>query len=345
MHRVCARNWIVPRPRVCDLVPREAGRSRPQGREREVGETAQGVGVAVVQVDQRPGDAGQQHLHVEHLDVRAQSPLSSAELEHPLELAGGLAILDELALGPGQHLDHQAVLGQPDDDLVEDHAEGLERVVVGQSRSPGHDVLQPVDVHPGQGHDQVGLRRIAAIDGGLADARPLGHLRDGGVETVLGEDLDRRHKHAFVVAAGIGSSPRPTRPHRRRSPGSPVPPPAGVSRLTRTLTGPQGPLLLASSTGPLGPFHLDPEDHHGVAPVPTRPLVLRPPSGGGQHLGRGPRGPGLGAGTLAGPTNDQFELSGIESTEAFDLINERSPRAAPDGATARVVFGRPPARL
>ncbi|WP_243395469.1 MMPL family transporter [Nocardioides currus] len=50
---------------------------------------------------------------------------------------------------------------------------------------------------------------------------------------------------------------------------------------------------------------------------------------------------GAGAATLAGQTNDNFELSGIESTEAFDLIQERSPQAAPDGASARVVFEAP----
>lgn len=49
----------------------------------------------------------------------------------------------------------------------------------------------------------------------------------------------------------------------------------------------------------------------------------------------------VGAGTLAGQTDDNFELSGIESTQAFDLISERSPQAAPDGATARVVFEAP----
>jgi RND superfamily putative drug exporter len=50
---------------------------------------------------------------------------------------------------------------------------------------------------------------------------------------------------------------------------------------------------------------------------------------------------GVGAATLAGQTNDNFELSGIESTEAFQLIEERSPEASPDGATARVVFEAP----
>lgn len=50
---------------------------------------------------------------------------------------------------------------------------------------------------------------------------------------------------------------------------------------------------------------------------------------------------GVGAATLSGQTNDNFELSGIESTEAFQLIEERSPEASPDGATARVVFEAP----
>lgn len=50
---------------------------------------------------------------------------------------------------------------------------------------------------------------------------------------------------------------------------------------------------------------------------------------------------GAGAAVLSGKTNDNFELSGIESTQAFDLIKERSPQAAPDGATARIVFEAP----
>ncbi|MFE1361481.1 MMPL family transporter [Streptomyces harbinensis] len=49
----------------------------------------------------------------------------------------------------------------------------------------------------------------------------------------------------------------------------------------------------------------------------------------------------LGAATLSGKTNDNFELSGLESTQAFDLIKDRDPEAAPDGATARVVFQAP----
>ncbi len=50
---------------------------------------------------------------------------------------------------------------------------------------------------------------------------------------------------------------------------------------------------------------------------------------------------GVGAATLSGPTNDNFQLTGIESTQAFDLIKERSPEVSPDGATARVVFEAP----
>lgn len=49
-------------------------------------------------------------------------------------------------------------------------------------------------------------------------------------------------------------------------------------------------------------------------------------------------GAGVGAATLAGNTADQFAIPGMESTEAFELINERTPDAAVDGATARVVF-------
>ncbi len=48
-----------------------------------------------------------------------------------------------------------------------------------------------------------------------------------------------------------------------------------------------------------------------------------------------------GAATLSGRTDDSFELSGIESTQAFDLIEQRNPQAAPDGATARIVYEAP----
>ncbi|PJI86658.1 MMPL family transporter [Luteimicrobium subarcticum] len=50
---------------------------------------------------------------------------------------------------------------------------------------------------------------------------------------------------------------------------------------------------------------------------------------------------GVGAATLSGQTDDNFQLKGIESTDAFALIKERSPQAAPDGATARIVFEAP----
>ncbi|MBC7632666.1 MMPL family transporter [Aeromicrobium sp.] len=50
---------------------------------------------------------------------------------------------------------------------------------------------------------------------------------------------------------------------------------------------------------------------------------------------------GVASATLSGKTSDEFSLPGIESTKAFDLIKERSPDAAPDGATARIVFQAP----
>jgi RND superfamily putative drug exporter len=49
----------------------------------------------------------------------------------------------------------------------------------------------------------------------------------------------------------------------------------------------------------------------------------------------------VGALTLSGKTTDDFELSGVESTEAFDLVNQRTPQASTDGATAQVVFKAP----
>lgn len=52
----------------------------------------------------------------------------------------------------------------------------------------------------------------------------------------------------------------------------------------------------------------------------------------------------VGAATLSGKTSDKFELPGIESTQAFELIEQRSPQASPDGATARVVFEAPEGR-
>jgi RND superfamily putative drug exporter len=50
---------------------------------------------------------------------------------------------------------------------------------------------------------------------------------------------------------------------------------------------------------------------------------------------------GIGSATLSGKTSDQFSLPGIESTQAFDLIKARTPDAAPDGATARIVYQAP----
>jgi len=49
----------------------------------------------------------------------------------------------------------------------------------------------------------------------------------------------------------------------------------------------------------------------------------------------------VGSTTLAGKTSDNFSLPGIESTKAFDLIKSRTPDAAPDGATARIVYQAP----
>jgi RND superfamily putative drug exporter len=49
-------------------------------------------------------------------------------------------------------------------------------------------------------------------------------------------------------------------------------------------------------------------------------------------------GAGVGSKTLSGPTSDTFSMPGIESIQAFDLIKERSPGAAPDGAQAKIVF-------
>jgi RND superfamily putative drug exporter len=50
---------------------------------------------------------------------------------------------------------------------------------------------------------------------------------------------------------------------------------------------------------------------------------------------------GVGASTLSGKTSDEFTIPGIESIDAFDLIKDRTPDAAPDGATARIVFQAP----
>ncbi|WP_370616609.1 MMPL family transporter [Mumia sp. Pv 4-285] len=50
---------------------------------------------------------------------------------------------------------------------------------------------------------------------------------------------------------------------------------------------------------------------------------------------------GTGAATLSGKTSDNFSMPGLESVQAFDLMKERNPDAAADGATARVVFQAP----
>lgn len=49
-----------------------------------------------------------------------------------------------------------------------------------------------------------------------------------------------------------------------------------------------------------------------------------------------------GAVTLSGPTSEEFRVPGTESQKANDLLAERFPQAAADGATARVVFAAPP---
>ncbi|MBY4127529.1 MMPL family transporter [Rhodococcus fascians] len=48
----------------------------------------------------------------------------------------------------------------------------------------------------------------------------------------------------------------------------------------------------------------------------------------------------VGAATLDTKTSDAFTLGGVESTEAFDLISDRTGESA-DGATARIVFEAP----
>ena len=50
---------------------------------------------------------------------------------------------------------------------------------------------------------------------------------------------------------------------------------------------------------------------------------------------------GVGAATLSGATDDNFTLGGLESTDAFTLIEQRSPSASPDGASAQIVFEAP----
>ncbi|WP_105969759.1 MMPL family transporter [Streptomyces geranii] len=50
---------------------------------------------------------------------------------------------------------------------------------------------------------------------------------------------------------------------------------------------------------------------------------------------------GLGALQAPGASDEEFSMPGIESQKAFDLMGERFPGAAADGATARVVFVAP----
>lgn len=49
----------------------------------------------------------------------------------------------------------------------------------------------------------------------------------------------------------------------------------------------------------------------------------------------------IGAATLAEETTDSFDVPGAESMEALQLLEEKFPEAATDGATARVVFVAP----
>ncbi|WP_331773159.1 MMPL family transporter (plasmid) [Embleya sp. NBC_00888] len=48
-----------------------------------------------------------------------------------------------------------------------------------------------------------------------------------------------------------------------------------------------------------------------------------------------------GAALASGPSDEEFSMPGIESQKAFDLMEERFPGTAADGATARVVFVAP----
>ncbi|NBE51580.1 MMPL family transporter [Streptomyces boluensis] len=50
---------------------------------------------------------------------------------------------------------------------------------------------------------------------------------------------------------------------------------------------------------------------------------------------------GVGAANSSGAGSASFSIPGTEAQRAFDLIEERSPGANPDGATARVVFKAP----
>ncbi|MDQ1294521.1 MAG: putative drug exporter of the superfamily, partial [Actinomycetota bacterium] len=50
---------------------------------------------------------------------------------------------------------------------------------------------------------------------------------------------------------------------------------------------------------------------------------------------------GYSAEVLGGRPQDHFELPGIESQEALDLLKDRYPELSSDGANARVVFRAP----
>ncbi|UGY91877.1 MMPL family transporter [Streptomyces gobiensis] len=50
---------------------------------------------------------------------------------------------------------------------------------------------------------------------------------------------------------------------------------------------------------------------------------------------------GAGASSASGPSDDDFALPGTEAQQAFDLMEERFPGAAADGAQARLVFRAP----
>ncbi|MYS86358.1 MMPL family transporter, partial [Embleya scabrispora] len=52
----------------------------------------------------------------------------------------------------------------------------------------------------------------------------------------------------------------------------------------------------------------------------------------------------VGAAQASGPSDEEFSLPGIESQKAFDLMEERFPGTAADGATAKVVFVAPGGR-
>ncbi|WP_217196173.1 MMPL family transporter [Streptomyces buecherae] len=52
----------------------------------------------------------------------------------------------------------------------------------------------------------------------------------------------------------------------------------------------------------------------------------------------------VGAAGASGPSDEEFSMPGIESQKAFDLMEERFPGTAADGATAQVVFVAPDGR-